>query len=294
MNYRVVHRTEYRYPDRVTQCHNEAHLRPRAAFYQQCTQSVIHIDPLPSDYRERHDYFGNPVSYFAIQIPHERLEVVVTSEIQVDDASGQLAFYNGIPWEAVRDRLRVSRLAEDLVSRQYLVDSPLVRGSDDLVDYARPSFAPGRAILDAVLDLVNRIYHDFTYDPGFTTISTPMDEVLRTRRGVCQDFAHLAIGCLRAVGLAARYVSGYLETLPPPGQERLTGADASHAWFSVYVPDVGWLDFDPTNNQMPLGQHITTAWGRDFSDVTPLKGVIFGGGMGHELNVSVDVQRLDY
>ncbi|MDH3453920.1 MAG: transglutaminase family protein, partial [Desulfuromonadales bacterium] len=147
-----------------------------------------------------------------------------------------------------------------------------------------------RLLADAVSDLMQRIYHDFSYDPGVTTIATPLSEVMATRRGVCQDFAHLGIGCLRAMRLAARYVSGYIETVPPPGQARLVGADASHAWFSVYSPTSGWLDFDPTNNQRPVEQHITVAWGRDFSDVSPLRGVALGGGR-HKVNVSVDVAR---
>jgi transglutaminase-like putative cysteine protease len=161
----------------------------------------------------------------------------------------------------------------------------------ELQSYAERSFAEGRPIVEAVYDLMERIHRDFTYDPHFTTLATPLSEVLKHRRGVCQDFAHLAIGCLRTQGLAAKYISGYIETLPPPGQEKLIGADASHAWFSVFVPDTGWLDFDPTNNQMPMDQHITLAWGRDYSDVTPLKGVIFGGGK-HDLKVQVHVENL--
>ena len=158
-------------------------------------------------------------------------------------------------------------------------------------DYAIPSFPVGRPIVDAVDDLVKRIHRDFTYDPQFTTIATPLLDVLKHRRGVCQDFAHVAIACLRSLGLAARYVSGYIETIPPAGQARLVGADASHAWFSLYVPEWGWLDFDPTNNQMASDQHIILAVGRDYQDVTPLKGVLFGGGK-HQLDVSVDVERL--
>jgi len=160
-----------------------------------------------------------------------------------------------------------------------------------LAEYAAPSFQPDRPLVDVVTDLMQRIYHDFIYDPTFTTIATPLSEVLTHRRGVCQDFAHLAIGCLRSFGIPARYISGYMETVPAPGKPRLVGADASHAWFAVYVPDVGWLDFDPTNNKIPHDQHITLAWGRDYADVTPLKGIAFGGGQ-HTLSVSVDVMRI--
>jgi len=179
-----------------------------------------------------------------------------------------------------------------LDAKQYVLDSPMVTTTQELADYARASFLPGRPLVDVVSDLMQRIYTDFTYDPAFTTIATPLSTVLAHRRGVCQDFAHLAIGCLRSFGLSARYISGYVETLPEPGKPRLIGADASHAWFAVYLPGVGWLDFDPTNNKLPYDQHITLAWGRDYADVTPLKGIAFGGGQ-HTLSVSVDVLRLE-
>jgi len=181
---------------------------------------------------------------------------------------------------------------EILDARQYVLDSPMVTITPELADYAQSSFTANRALVDVVHDLMQRIYKDFTYDPAFTTIATPLSEVLSFRRGVCQDFAHLAIACLRAYGMAARYISGYVETLPEPGKPRLVGADASHAWFSVFIPGTGWLDFDPTNNTVPLDQHITLAWGRDYADVTPLKGIAFGGGQ-HTLSVSVDVLRLE-
>jgi transglutaminase-like putative cysteine protease len=178
-----------------------------------------------------------------------------------------------------------------LDARQYVIDSPMIKTSAELGSYAQPSFLPNRPLVEVVRDLMQRIYKDFIYDPSFTTIATPLSEVLKYRRGVCQDFAHLAIACLRAHGIAARYVSGYVETRPEPGKPRIVGADASHAWFSVYIPGIGWLDFDPTNNTVPLDQHITLAWGRDYADVTPLKGIAFGGGQ-HTLSVSVDVLRL--
>lgn len=291
MNYRVVHTTEYAYSDLVSQCHNLAHLRPRETASQRCLEHHIVVDPPPSDYSERLDFFENPVTYFSVYVPHHNLTVTATSLFQLDDDSGQLAFYEGMTWETVRDRLSQAPDDDTQGVRQYCLDSPLVAVDRDMVEYAVPSFPAERPILDAVLDLMGRIHHEFAYDPGFSSVSTPVREVFENRRGVCQDFAHLSIACLRGMGLAARYVSGYLETLPPPGAARVIGADASHAWFSVYVPDVGWLDFDPTNNQMPMGQHMTTAWGRDFSDVTPLKGVIFGGGQGHSIRVSVDVER---
>jgi transglutaminase-like putative cysteine protease len=293
VKYRVVHRTEYLYGGTVTHCHNLAHLRPREVAGQRCLSHRLEIDPLPLERVEYNDFFGNPVSYFSIQQPHQRLTVNAVSELMMDDANGQAPLEDRTPWDEVRTRLSMSAEPALIESRQYVLDSPLVTVTADLARYAGPAFAPGRPLLEAVLDLMSRVHHEFSYDPGFSSVTTPLEEVFASRRGVCQDFAHLAIGCLRAMGLAARYVSGYLETLPPPGGEKLQGADASHAWFSVYLPDAGWLDFDPTNNQMPRGQHMTTAWGRDFSDVTPLKGVIFGSDPGHHLEVSVDVTPID-
>ena len=193
-----------------------------------------------------------------------------------------------LSWEKARDRLRNDRSADVIEATQFTLDSPMIKTDELLAEYAKGSFLPGRPLDEAVHDLMQRIYAEFKYDPEFSTIATPLTEVMKHRSGVCQDFAHLAIGCLRSRGLAARYVSGYIETAPPPGKERLIGADASHAWFSVFHPGFGWLDFDPTNNQLPTDRHITVAWGRDYADVTPLRGVAFGGGK-HKLKVAVDV-----
>jgi transglutaminase-like putative cysteine protease len=176
-----------------------------------------------------------------------------------------------------------------LSAREFVFDSPLVRAHPSLAAYAEPTFRPGRPIVEAILELNHRIETEFAYDPSATDISTPLAQVLRQRRGVCQDFAHVAVGCLRSMGLAARYVSGYLETMPPPGMPRLVGADASHAWASVFLPDFGWLDLDPTNDLLPSGRHIVVGWGRDFSDISPLIGVVLGGGQ-HRLTIGVDVE----
>jgi transglutaminase-like putative cysteine protease len=288
--YRISHETRYRYSKSVSLGHNEAHLLPREAPHQRVLQSELRIQPEPAVCLTREDFFGNAVTYFAVQEPHDTL--VITAESQVEITSVPTPDLDGSPaWEAVRERLRVDLGEEVLEARQFLLDSPFVSAAEPLHRYAMPSFPSGRPLLAAVHDLMRRIHADFVYDPAFTTVATPLAEVLAHRRGVCQDFAHLAIGCLRSLGLAARYVSGYLETVPPPGQPRVVGADASHAWFSVYVPGQGWVDFDPTNDQIPLGQHITTAWGRDYTDITPLKGVIFGGKT-HKLSVAVDVSRV--
>lgn len=291
MHYRIIHKTEYDYSEPVRLSHNEARLLPRFTANQQCDQSLLRIEPLPADYREDEDFFGNRVAYFSIRQPHQRFIVTVTSDVRVVSQQAQRNFSKKTDWENVRQALRQQRGAEILDALRYALDSPFVTATAELAAYAQPSFPRGRSLLEAVHDLMGRIHADFTYDPGFTTVATPLSEVLHHRRGVCQDFAHLAIGCLRAQGLAARYVSGYIETLPPPGEEKLIGTDASHAWFSVYIPELGWMDFDPTNNQIPAHQHIIVAWGRDYGDVTPLKGVVFGGGE-HTLAVSVDVRNL--
>lgn len=291
MRYRITHKTEYEYKEAVSLSYNEARLLPRLNPAQECLASRLEISPPPADYRERTDFFGNRTAYFSIRDTHRTFTVIAVSEIDIKTQGASLNFSNGIDWESVRELLAFGTDTLTLEAKQFALDSPFVAASETLAHYAAPSFTPGRPLLAAVHDLMQRIYADFTFDPDSTTLATPLAEVLEHRRGVCQDFAHLAIGCLRAQGLAARYVSGYIETLPPPGKEKLVGADASHAWFSVYLPEVGWMDFDPTNNQIPGDQHITVGWGRDYGDVTPLKGVIFGG-QEHELKVSVEVERL--
>lgn len=311
MKYCITHTTLYHYSQSVGLCQNEARLQPRNFWRQHCHNSRFDIKPTPMDFRERIDYFGNRVAYFAIQQPHIQLIVTTISEVTIFPRQNNLDLFNQMTWEQVRSLLQETPLQgqsqsqqgqsqiqnqdqtlEILDARQYVLDSPMVTVTPELAGYAQSSFLPNRALMDVVHDLMQRIYTDFIYDPTFTTIATPLSEVLSFRRGVCQDFAHLAIGSLRAYGIAARYISGYVETLPEPGKQRLVGADASHAWFSVYIPGTGWLDFDPTNNTVPLDQHITLAWGRDYADVTPLKGIAFGGGQ-HTLSVSVDVLRLE-
>ena len=290
MNYRIIHKTEYSYSGSVNLCYNEARLTPRSFVHQHCSDSQFVVDPEPRACRERRDFFGNTVYYFTIQQPHRELAVTVTSHVQVRDKEMQLDFAEHLAWEEVRQWIRTDMDPEVLELRQYVLDSPMIPTMPELRTYAEKSFSKERPLLEAVEELTARLYADFIYDPNFTTVATPLADVIQHRRGVCQDFAHLGIGCLRTLGLAARYVSGYIETTPPPDQEPLEGADASHAWLSVYLPQLGWVDFDPTNNQIPADQHITVAWGRDYSDVTPLKGVVFGSGT-HRLSVSVDCQR---
>ena len=262
MNYKIIHKTKYNYSGSVNLCYNEARLTPRNFAHQHCSESQFVVDPEPGACRERQDFFGNTVYYFTIQKPHRELTVTVTSHVQVRGRERQLDFAEHLTWEEVRQRLQTDLDPEILELRQYTLDSPMIPTMPELLTYTEGSFSKGRPLLEAVEDLTTRLYADFTYDPNFTTIATPLTDVIQHRRGVCQDFAHLGIGCLRALGLAARYVSGYIETDPPPDQEPLEGADASHAWFSVYLPQMGWVDFDPTNNQIPTDQHITIAWGR--------------------------------
>jgi transglutaminase-like putative cysteine protease len=292
VKYRITHQTTYTYEQAVTSCHNEAHLIPHDGGNQRRHLYRIDITPAPDDRSEREDFFGNRALYFAIHKPHDTLIVTATSEVSLEDDGMQLQFRTDVPWRKSMRRLREERSPDHLNAVQYLLDSPMVTVTPSIKHYAAASFRDHAPLADIVYDLMGRIHRDFEYDPGFTTVATPLSEVVENRRGVCQDFAHLAIACLRSHGVPARYISGYIETRPPPQQSKLRGADASHAWFSAYDPNIGWLDYDPTNNQVPMGRHITTAWGRDYSDITPLKGVIYGGGAHHHARVAVDVVAL--
>jgi transglutaminase-like putative cysteine protease len=290
MNFRVTHSTRYQYSEPVGMCWNEACLLPRETSRQICHASRLQIEPAPVDVRERVDFFGNRITHFAIQKPHDQLAVTAVSDLTVVSAPDLRDAVDDIAWETVRDRLMTERRPDILEALSFRYASPMISESQQLAEYANLSFTADRPLVGAATELMQRIYQDFSYESGATTIATPLSEVLATRRGVCQDFAHLGIACVRSMGLAARYVSGYIETLPPPGKERLVGADASHAWFSVFCGEAGWIDFDPTNNRVPVDQHITVAWGRDYADVSPLRGVALGGGK-HKVIVSVDVAR---
>ena len=287
MNYKITHSTTYSYSESVPICHNEVHLTPRESARQNCSYHRIAIRPHPLATDRRLDYFGNQVTFFTIEEGHHRLSVTARSKVQVHPLDLPPA-ESSPAWETVRDRLPGDLSPAGLETYQFAFKSPRVPISADLERYAVPSFPAKRPLIEALLDLTDRIHSDFEYDPTATTVTTPIDEVLRKRKGVCQDFAHLQIACVRSLGLAARYVSGYLLTAPPPGKERLIGADASHAWLSVFCPEIGWVDFDPTNNSISGTEHITLAWGRDYSDVCPIKGVFVGGGR-HDVSVSVDV-----
>jgi transglutaminase-like putative cysteine protease len=288
MHYRVTHTTTYAYEELVSICHNEMRLEPRSAPRQRCLATALAIEPTPAVLGSSLDYFGNRESFFTLQEPHHRMVVTARSELEVSILRAVKP--SATPaWEALRAEIRAQTTHEALSAYEMSFESPLVPALPAFARYAAPSFAAGRPILDAVLDLTHRIHADFEYRPGATSVTTPVEEVLARRHGVCQDFAHLELACLRALGLPARYVSGYLHTNRAPETERLVGADASHAWVSVWCGDAGWIDVDPTNDLVTSDQHLTLAWGRDYADVAPIKGVILGGGE-HTVEVAVDVE----
>ena len=285
MKFHVLHETVYRYESPVVLSQQLMHLTPRVLDFQRLGAHRIEVQPAPAESAARDDYFGNPVTQIMLAAPHASLTVHADSQIEV---LPRPAPASAEPWEQARDSLRLGGGKALLEPMQFLFESPHVECFRDLATYAEPSFAAGRDLLEAALDLTRRIHADFKFDPTATSVSTPLREVLAKRRGVCQDFAHFMAGCLRTLGIPARYVSGYILTSPPPGKPRLIGADASHAWVSVWCGTAGWVDLDPTNDMLGGEQHITLACGRDFSDVTPMRGVILGGGE-QELEVRVTV-----
>ncbi|HSU78520.1 MAG TPA: transglutaminase family protein [Burkholderiales bacterium] len=279
MRLSITHETQYRYSSPVVLSQQLLHLTPRVLPWQRCDAHEISVEPKANEMTEREDYYGNRTASLVIAVPHPALLVRASSVVTVEPrARAALAAPRG-SWEAVRARLSVLDAPPLVEPAEFLFDSPHVERSRELADYAVKSFTARRAILESALDLARRIHKDFKFDRTATSVSTPLRQVLRDKRGVCQDFAHLMIGCLRSIGLAGRYVSGYILTAPPPGRPRLVGADASHAWASVYCGErTGWIDIDPTNNCLVDDAHVTLAWGRDFGDVTPMRGVILGGG----------------
>lgn len=298
--YDILHDTTYRYDSTVSLSQQIAHLRPRECAGQHTLAHRLEIVPAPAQCSERSDFFGNPVTAFALHAPHAQLVVRARSRIRVDAPAWPDPALSPA-WEAARDHLRdglsghAPLQADARDAGQFRFASPFVPLGDEAVeyaDYALQCFTPDRPLHEALLALSARIHADFRFDPAATSVATPVAEVFAERRGVCQDFSHLTIACLRALGLAARYVSGYLLTEPPPGQPRLIGADASHAWVALWCPGLGWIDVDPTNAMQPGAGHITLAWGRDYGDVCPLRGVILGGG-GHTVDVAVTVMPVE-
>jgi transglutaminase-like putative cysteine protease len=286
MMFDVSHRTTYTYSKPVLQSEHLVHMTPRPAPRQIVHRHSLLIEPAPSSNVSLTDYFGNSSAILTIEDEHSELVIHARSTVEVRAPDLPMPGLS-TPWEQVAAKAR--RNGElDIGVLQFASTSRHTRVVREAVDYARPSFAPQRPVLDATLDLTRRIYEDFMFDSTATDISTPVLHVLQERRGVCQDFAHLALTCFRAFGLPARYVSGYLLTYPPPGMEKLQGADASHAWISVWAPEAGWVDFDPTNGIMPTNEHITVAYGRDYDDVSPISGVLLGGSR-QKMTIAVDV-----
>ena len=289
MMYRVKHVTAYRYGEPVLLAHHMAHLTPRQTPHQTCLRAQLRVTPNPSEIDESGvDYYGNPTAFFGLREPHGTLMVQVNSKVEVRPRELPTA-EQGTPWQGIPDPLAGLTGEIRVEVADFCFDSPFISFSAEVRAYAEPSFVRGRPLIGCLRDLNSRIRHEFAYDPAATTLATPLLEVLAKKRGVCQDFAHLFIACARAMGLPARYVSGYLLTRPPPGKPKLRGSDASHAWVSVFIPEFGWVDFDPTNDCLPNEEHVVLGWGRDFDDVSPLRGVVLGGGE-HRLKVGVDVE----
>ncbi len=285
MLYRTKHTTRYLYDATVSQCQSEVRLTPRRLPWQTLIESRIDTSPPPASADTREDYFGNEVTTFTILESHERFSTVATSLVRVD-ARAPVSLPD-TAWEAARDEIAAHRTPGALEAFEFVFDSTFVTAGSELADYARPSFAIGRPLLDAIDDLSHRIHTEFQYAPKATTIDTPLLEALRLRKGVCQDFAHVMIGALRSLRLSARYVSGYLRS-----EASYQGAEASHAWVSVYAPGAGWIDIDPTNDMRPGTGHVTLAWGRDYGDVAPVKGIALGGG-NQIVEVEVRVDPVD-
>ncbi|MCA9076441.1 MAG: transglutaminase family protein [Planctomycetaceae bacterium] len=286
MKYQINHETRYKASNRVSVCHNTAWLKPRNTPVQTLERHQLSVTPKMSTEHRYDDYFGNHVTHFSFNEGYEELQVVASS--LVDVVEDQSVTVRSPKWETIVERLESHVTPSDLDALQFRFDSQRSHRSDEAAEFARPSFQKGAPILEAVIDLTSRVHQEFEYDAKATSVGTPVAEVLQNRRGVCQDFAHAQIAMLRSLGLAARYVSGYVRTYPPEGEPRLIGADASHAWLSVYCGELGWIDVDPTNDKLVGHEHITVAWGRDYADVTPLKGVYTGGGL-LSLDVAVSV-----
>jgi transglutaminase-like putative cysteine protease len=291
MEYFVRHRTTYRYLQDVSHSWHLAHLRLRTTPTQDVHSSGVTLSLETASRVAREDYFHNPCEWFAIDQPHNHLEVLAESRVTVEPAPERIS-RDSLPWEQVRAFLENTQDDEERDAVQFQFDSPLTKFESDIAAYGAPSFPPHRPLLAGAIELMNRIHKDFRYDTTVTDVTTPVDRVFEIRAGVCQDLAHVGIAAMRAVGLPARYVSGYLLTEPPPGKPRLLGADASHAWFSVWAPPFGWVDLDPTNNLIVSESHVTSSWGRDYSDVAPVAGIILGG-HDHVVEVGVDVIPVD-
>ncbi|MCK8612423.1 transglutaminase family protein [Gordonia sp. C13] len=291
--YRVMHRTRYTYNDDVSSSYGRCYLTPRDLPGQRVLSATVDIEPEPDDRSTGIDVYGNNDTYFHVRTAHRELTVTARSVVEVDgvDQGMLIGPAARAPWESARPAVVGSR--EAALAAEFVLDLEPPEITASVHDYAAQVFTPGRPLIEAVTDLTTRIFDDFTYRSGSTAISTKVDTVMQRREGVCQDFARVAIACLRSVGLAARYESGYLATDPPPGKEKIFGADASHAWAAVWMPDDRWLPFDPTNDKLVDERHVTLAWGRDYDDVPPLRGVIYTDSTKSHIDVSVDVSPVE-
>ena len=286
--YRIVHSTSYQYSDPVPVCHNQIRLSPRDTDWTNCTSHRLLIRPTPLTVSRRKDWFGNIVQAFSLEESHHKLTVTASSRVTVSEQPAPPPEQTPV-WEEIQQNIADQTVEGSLPACEFACNSPHITADDRFRDFAAKSCLAGRPVLEAAIDLTSRIYNDFEYDPKATTVTTGPADVLEAKHGVCQDFAHIAIACLRSLGIPARYVSGYLRTTPPPSKDRLIGADASHAWFSVWCGPSGWIDLDPTNDCICGIDHVPIAWGRDYSDGAPIRGVFIGGG-NHSLKVSVDVE----
>ncbi len=289
MKYRLRHRTEYAYSEAVDLSYHLLRLSPRVLPFQTVEEATITADPVPATRADAVDYFGNGTAHLTLSEPHAQFAVELNATLEVTRVAPS-DLQATPPWESVRDALRAPGTPELIEASEFVFDSPLATPTPDIAAYAATSFSAGRPVLEAVRDLTSRIFRDFAFDPAATIVSTPLAQVMEQRRGVCQDFAHLQVAALRAMGLAARYVSGYIRTYRAD-QSSFVGADASHAWVSLFVPGMGWIDFDPTNDLIVAEEHIVLGWGRDYGDVSPVRGVILGGGQ-HFVTVAVEVTPL--
>ena len=285
--YDIAHDTSYDYSGTVSVSHHTLRLCPRHLSNQVCLDHSYAVEPGYAKLFTHEDYFGNREHFVTVEGPHQTFSAHSRSRVAVSPRYVPEAGETP-SWIKAKGICRTDRSKGGLEAMEYLYESPHVVLNEEVIAYAEASFGSDRPLLEAVQDLTHRIFTEFTFDPLATDTTTAVSEIIREKRGVCQDFAHLEIACLRAMGIPARYVSGYLETDPPPGQVKLVGADCSHAWISFFCPGVGWVDVDPTNNCLPSMRHITLAWGRDYDDITPIRGVVVGGGE-HILRVRVDV-----
>ncbi|MBK5278570.1 MAG: transglutaminase family protein [Bacteroidia bacterium] len=292
MKYKIRHTTEYTYQEPVSTCLNRLCLTPLSLPEHHCISSEIKIEPTPDEMNYRTDFYGNTLLFFSTYKEHDHLEITALSEVTIDGrtnatlASGSMVLSKDVKSTLSQNPEENQDEIEFVLPSQYVPDSEVIK------NFASDCFFQESTLWNSCQLLMGKIRNDIEFKPGFTTINTPVEAVVKGKKGVCQDFAHLMIACLRNMDIPARYVSGYIETLPPPGKKKLIGTDASHAWVSVYFPDIGWVEFDPTNNLLPSDKHITVAFGRDYHDVAPIKGVVFGSGK-QTLDVKVDVERVD-